>query len=118
MAFVLHLIDAADVADAEGAQSFVAQEYGKPPLRSDKFAAFVQEVTRKYPDLSEEDLDGDDDRNLWEEGIDSESTYGLVKELVVKVEVIDEAILADLIGAAAKCGLKLYDEEGEVLYGD
>ncbi len=117
MAFILHLIDATDVTNAKEAQRFVSQERGKPPLNNTKFSSFFQEITEKYPDLSEEDLDGDDDRNLWEEGLDSDTSYGLVKELVVKVDITDEAVVDDLVNTAVKCGLKLYDKEGEIVYG-
>lgn len=44
------------------------------------------------------------------------ASYGKVKELVVKEEVTDEAVVAALVAAAVKNGLKLYDAEGQVVY--
>jgi hypothetical protein len=116
MAYILHLIDSQDVNDADAAERFIEQQRNRPPSANSKFTAFVKDVLRTYPDLSEEDLDGDNDDNLWEEGIDDRASYGDVKELVVKVEVTDETVVAALVAAAVKSGLKLYDSEGQVVY--
>lgn len=115
MAFILHLLDTHDVTDAAAAEAFLDAQRKLPPAANSKFVAFVQDVTQTYPDLSEEDEDGDNDENLWEEGLDDLASYGKVKELVVK-EIIDEAAVAVLVAAAVKQGLKLYDSEGEVVY--
>jgi hypothetical protein len=115
MAFILHLIDAPDVTTPEAAVQFIDEQRDLPPVNNPKFCTFVSDITGKYPDLSEDDDDGDNDENLWEEGIDDKASYGNVKELVVSVD-IDEDTLADLIDTAVKNGLRLYDEEGEVLY--
>jgi hypothetical protein len=53
---------------------------------------------------------------IFGEGLDDRASYGKVKELVVKVDLTDEAVLAALIAAATRSGLKLYDSEGQVLY--
>jgi hypothetical protein len=116
MAYILHLIDAPEVSDAQEAEAFISRQYDEPASSNEKFSAFVRDIVEIYPDLSEEDEDGDSDENLWEEGLDSEASYGRVKELVVSVELTDEAVLAALVSAAVKNGLKLYDSEGEVLY--
>lgn len=116
MAFILHLLDAGEVHDAAAAEAFIAGQRSLPPGPNSKFTAFVQEVTVVYPDLSEEDEDGDNDENLWEEGLDDRASYGKVKELVVKVDVTDESVVAFLVSVAQKNGLKLYDSEGEVVY--
>lgn len=117
MGYILHLIDAPGVASATEGGAFISGERGKPPAANHKFKLFVQEITKAYPDLSEDDLDGDDDGNLWEEGLSEEADYGRVKELVVKVDLTDETVVNELARVAALCGLKLYDEEGMVLYG-
>lgn len=116
MAFILHLLDAEHVQDAEQARNFIDQQHPLAPAVNPKFRAFVDDISSTYPDLSEDDLDGDDERNLWEEGLDSEASYGQVKELVVKSDLADEAMLDALVQAAARNGLKLYDSEGMVLY--
>ena len=116
MAFILHLLDAQDVNDADAAEAFVDAQRGLPPSTNSKFSAFYADITQTYPDLSEEDEDGDNDENLWEEGLDDRASYGNVKELVVKVDVTDETVVAALVAAAVKNGLKLYDSEGQVVY--
>ena len=116
MSYILHLIDAPDVTNAKEAGKFVSDQRALPPSDNPKFAAFVNDITEIYPDLSEDDEDGDGGENLWDEGIDALTDYGNVKELVVNVDLADEAVLAELIKAAVKNGLKLYDEEGEVVY--
>lgn len=116
MAHVLHLLDAAHIQGPAEAEKFISEQHALPAKESQKFDAFVQQVLQIYPDLSEEDEDGDNDENIWEEGIDGLASYGCVKELVLKVEVTDEAVVGALVNAAAKNGLKLYDAEGEVVY--
>lgn len=116
MAYILHLMDAPDVTDSDAAEEFIAGQQDLPPAANAKFSAFVSDITQTYPDLSEEDEDGDNDENLWEEGIDDEASYGKVKELVVKIDVTDEAVITALVKAAVRQGLKLYDAEGQVVY--
>jgi hypothetical protein len=116
VAYILHLIDAPDVADSDAAEQFISEQQELPPASNSKFVAFVSDIVQIYPDLSEEDEDGDNADNLWEEGIDDEASYGKVKELVVKVDLTDEAVVAALVRTAVKNGLKLYDSEGQVIY--
>lgn len=116
MAYILHLIDAPEITNSEEAEKFISDQQGQPPSDKPKFVSFVRDITEIYPDLSEEDEDGDNDENLWEEGIDGLTSYGNVKELVVKVEVTDATVMAALVKAAVKNGLKLYDSEGQVVY--
>jgi hypothetical protein len=116
MAYILHLIDAQEVSDSDSAEKFISEQRSIPPNSNGKFTAFVEGIATAYPDLSEEDEDGDNDENLWEEGLDDQASYGNVKELVVKVDVTDEAVVAALVASAVRCGLKLYDSEGQVLY--
>ena len=117
MGYIVHLLDAPSVSDAAAAQQFVAEQRALPPAAHDKFAAFVQAISPTYPDLSEEDEDGDNDDNLWEEGLDELPSFGAVKQLVVKVDLTDAAVVDALVAAACLCGLKLYDDEGQVVYG-
>lgn len=116
MGFILHLLDAPEISSAADAARFVEEQRHQPPGGNAKFAAFVRDITAVHPDLSEEDLDGDDERNLWEEGIDSDASYGRVKEIVVKVDLTDEAVVRAIREAAVRNGLELYDEEGQILY--
>ena len=116
MAYILYLIDASEITSPEDAEKFISDQRGVMRSENNKFVAFVKDITEIYPDLSDEDEDGDNDDNLWEEGVDGLASYGNVKELVIKVEVTDEGVVAALVKAAVKNGLKLYDSEGQVVY--
>jgi hypothetical protein len=116
VAYILHLMDAPSITTAEEADTYIDEQRSQSPSESPKFAAFVADITAVYPDLSDEDDDGDNDENLWEEGIDSEPSYGNVMELVVKMELTDAAVIDALVKAAVKNDLKLYDAEGQVVY--
>jgi len=76
MAFILHLIDSLDVSTVKAAEAFISGPGGKPSDPNPKLSKFVQTITATYPDLSEEDLDGDDDRNVWEEGLPNGLMFG------------------------------------------
>lgn len=116
MAYILHLIDAQDVENAISAEQFISQQRKIQPNSNAKFAGFFQDITATYPDLSAEDEDGDNEDNLWEEGLTDGASYGNVKELVIKTELTDATVITALIAAATQNGLKLYDAEGQVLY--
>ncbi len=116
MGFILRVIDAPLVTTPQEAEQFVQQSAGAAPSASGKFADFTRLITGQYPDLSEEDEDGDNDENVWEEGIDSAASEGGVKAIVVKEDVTDEALVHAIARAAVAAGLQLYDDEGQVLY--
>ena len=118
MGYILHLMDAPGVKTHEDADGFISEQRRLPPSENAKFRAFVRDITAIYPDLSEEDEDGDDNENLWEEGIDDRASYGDVKELVVKADLTDEAVVTALVSAAVANGLTLYDAEGQVVYAE
>ncbi len=116
MAFILHLIDAQEVIDSNSAERYISEQRNIPPNANRKFIAFVKDITTTYPDLSEEDDDGENDENLWEEGLDDKASYGNVKELVIKVGITDDVVVAALVASAVRCSLKIYDSEGQVVY--
>jgi hypothetical protein len=116
MAFILHVIDAPEIASVQAAESFISDQDGEPSEPNAKFSRFVDDITGTYPDLTEDDLDGDDERNVWEEGIADKETSGRVFELAVKEDLIDETVVAAIAHAALTSGLQLFDGEGMVLY--
>jgi len=111
MSFVLHLIDAPEVRTIKDADIFISNEQDKDSITSPKFSAFTAEIRSVYPDSR------DSNKNVWDEGLDESTDYGLVKELVLNVGLTDEALVMQLAATAASCGLLLYDSEGEVIYG-
>lgn len=116
MGYILHLLDTQGIDDADAAEQWLVAQHKLPPEPSPGFAAFVQQIQQTYPDLSDEDEDGDNEANLWEEGLDTAASYGKVKELVVKVDLTDQAVIAALAAAALQQGLILYDAEGQLIY--
>ena len=115
MGYILYLINEPGLRSAEAAEAFVEAARTQAPQPHPAFQQFVQRISERYPDLSEDDEDGDDPANLWEEGLDDRVSYGAVKELVVKIEITLEA-LQELVQVAHGLNLRVYDEEGQVLY--
>ena len=111
MSFVLHLLDAPAVRTTTDADSFIAREQDKDATVTPKFSAFTKEISGFYPDVEGAS------KNVWEEGLEETSDYGLVKELVLNVGLTDDALVERLAATASNCGLILYDSEGEVIYG-
>ena len=111
MSFILHLLDAPAVRNIKDADSFISNEQDKDAMITPKFSAFVKEISAFYPDIH------GDRENVWDEGLEESSDYGLVKELVIQVGLTDEKLVMQLAATARNCGLLLYDSEGEVIYG-
>lgn len=116
MAFILHLIDASEVTSVKAADQFLSEQERKSSERNPKFDAFVNDITKIYPDLSEDDLDGDDEHNVWEEGIADRTMTGRVIAIALKEDVTDEQLVTAIANAAVNSGLQLFDSEGLVLY--
>lgn len=116
MAFLLHLIDAPDARTPQDASDFLDRERGKTPAPNPKFASFREAITRTYPDLSDDDEDGDNDDNVWEEGLSDHASNGNVMSIALKEDLTDEALVAAIARAASANGLHCYDDEGQVLY--
>lgn len=116
MAFLLRLIDAPDVRTPQDASDFLERERGKAPAPNPKFASFREAITQTYPDLSDDDEDGDNDDNVWEEGLSDKASSGHVKSIALKEDLTDEALVAAIARAASANGLHCYDDEGQALY--
>lgn len=108
---VLHLLDAPKVRTINDADSFIASEQDKDPILTEKFSLFTKEISVFYPDTYGQS------GNVWAEGLEESSNYGLVKELVLNLSLVDEELVTQFIATANACGLLLYDSEGEVIYG-
>lgn len=111
MSFVLHLLDAPTARTIKDAELFIAREQNKDSTVTPKFSAFTREISTFYPDMEGAS------KNVWEEGLEEASDYGLVKELVLNVGLTDATLVERLAATASNCGLLLYDSEGEVIYG-
>ncbi|PTQ91163.1 hypothetical protein [Agitococcus lubricus] len=116
MAYMLALLDNTSLTTASQAAIFVAHQRQQAPINSKKFTQFVGLITQIYPDLSEEDEDGDNEENVWEEGLEVASSFGDVKLLVLKEAVTDLPLIQAICHCAQQVGLVVYDEEGQILY--
>lgn len=116
MASILHLIDAPEVTSVAAAERFISDQGGESSELNPKLSRFVDDITGTYPDLSDDDPDGDDERNVWEESIADKETSGRVFEIAIKEDSIDEAVVAAIAHAALSSGLQLFDARGMVLY--
>lgn len=115
-AALLQLINNAAIQTPQEAEIFLGQERQKPAASHPKFLAFYTAITQAYPDLSEEDEDGDNDENIWEEGLSATASHGNILTIAVKMDLITEPVLHSIVRAAAATGLHCYDEEGQILY--
>jgi hypothetical protein len=116
MTLQLRIIDAPDAHTPQDAERFLMQELGKPATANPKFAYFHETITRHYPDLTDEDDDGDNDDNVWEEGLTPHPSHGNVKHLALKADLVDETLIGAIARAASAAGLQCYDDEGQILY--
>lgn len=116
MAFLFRIIDAPEARTPQDASDFLDQERGKAPAPNPKFASFREAIARTYPDLSDEDEDGDNDDNVWEEGLNDHASNGNVKSIALKEDLTDEALVKAIVRAAISNGLHCYDDEGQMLY--
>jgi hypothetical protein len=116
MAFILHLIDSPEVTTVKAAEIFLVGAKDESSVPNPKFAAFVESITAAYPDLSEADEDGDDDENVWEEGLPADRMTGRRFAIALKEELTDPDLVKAMAKAAAGAGVQLFDAEGMVLY--
>lgn len=115
-ATVLFAIDDLRSATPQAAAAFVASELAKTPVRNAKFARFADIVGETYPDLSDHDPDGDNDDNIWVEGLDGAASNGDLKRLALKEHLADQALVLIVARAVVAAGLQLYDPNGQLLY--
>lgn len=116
MSFVLHFFHAPHVDSVEAATKYVYEHCDDDPPLEDRFRKFVELVTTVYPDLSAEDDDGDDERNLWPEGLDSEWGDEPVVNVGIKTDAVEEGVLSIVASKAVQAGLQMLDPQNAMLY--
>lgn len=116
MSFVLHSFHAPQVDSVAAATDYVYELCdGDPPL-ADRFRKFVELVTKVYPDLSEDDEAGDDERNLRPEGLQGDWGDEPVVNVGIKTDAVEEGVLSIVASKAIEAGLQMLDPRNAMLY--
>jgi hypothetical protein len=114
---MLHVLDAPRIKSQEAATAFIAKWADHDSgTAHPRISAFLQDILRKYPDLSGEDTDGEDDKNIWYEGFANNKPHAPVVTLVFKLAALNEQVLKFVRETAGRHGLHLFDAGGDVLY--
>ena len=111
MSFILQIFRGPAVKTVQEA---VAHIDSNPPAswgEQKRFAEFVDEVTRTYPNPGD-----DDDDSAWPEGLAAEGHVDAVYNFAVNLDWLDENLMAHVGHAAAKAGLKVLDPQNGLLY--
>jgi hypothetical protein len=116
MSFVLQFFDAPQADSVEKAVEHMDRSGDHDPAAAAKFERFVQLVTLLYPDLSEEDEDGDDDRNIWSEGLSGHERARPFFNVALKTHFVEEGILSIVASKAIMAGLQMLDPQNGMLY--
>jgi len=116
MSFVLQFFDAPQADSVEKAVEHMDRSGDHDPAAVAKFERFVQLVTLLYPDLSEEDEDGDDDRNIWSEGLSGHERARPFFNVALKTHFVEEGILSIVASKAIMAGLQMLDPQNGMLY--
>lgn len=116
MSFMLQFFHAPHVDSVDSAAHYVDGECDADPPLGERFAQFVDRVTTVYPDLSAEDDDGDDLRNLWPEGLDRHWGDEPVVNVGLKTDAVEEGVLSIIASKAAQSGLQMLDPQNAMLY--
>jgi len=118
MSFVLHIIDEPSIKTVQEAGNYIFGQKGERAEPNEKFSQFVQDITATYPDLTDEDEDGDNDENVWLDGLNGGITNSHVYVIGLKTVLVDSYLLSFIANAAAKNGLQIFDGQNGMFYRD
>jgi hypothetical protein len=116
MSFVLHFFHAPQVDSVASATEYVYELCDDDPPLADRFRKFVELVTAVYPDLSDDDEDGDDERNLWPEGLKGDWGDEPVVNVGIRTDAVEEGVLSIIASKAIQAGLQMLDPQNAMLY--
>jgi hypothetical protein len=116
MSLILQLFHAPQLRTLE--QAVAATDQSRPATAEEQalFKRFQMEITRVYPDLSEQDVDGDDDNNVWNDGLSLEDVQRAVCVIAPKTHCVGENLMAHIATAASKADLHVLDPQNALLY--
>ncbi len=118
MSFVLHLIDEPSIKTVQEAGNYIFSRKLERSKPNEKFSQFVQDITATYPDLTDEDEDGDNSENVWLDGLNGGITHSQVYIIGLKTDLVDSYLLLRIANAAAKNGLQILDGQNGMFYRD
>ena len=117
MSFVLRFFHAPHVTSVREAVTWADGRNSAAPIaRNPHFARFVERITEFYPDLSDDDGDGDG-HNLWPEGLVSDDHDGEVVNILINTDMFDEGVMSVIARHADEAGLRVLDEQNGLLFG-
>lgn len=117
MSFVLRFFHAPHVTTVREA---VAWADAQPDTRDGPnrhFADFVARISEFYPDLSSDDDEGEESRNLWPEGLVSDEHDGPVVNVLINPDMLEPGVMAAIATHADAAGLRVLDEQNGLLFG-
>ena len=115
MSFALTFFHAPEVATVDGAARWLEQAPRELSEPSTRYAAFVTEVSKFFPDLSDEE-DDTGERNLWPEGLNGIPVRDPFVNLAVNLDMLDPGVMSVIAASAARAGLSILDDQNGLLY--
>ena len=109
MSFILQLFHGPAVKTLPEAVAHTDRDAPASPDDQKRFAAFVAEVTRAYPNSDDED-------SAWPEGLTPDGHEWATYNFAVNLDHLDENLMAHIGRAAANAGLKILDPQNGLLY--
>lgn len=116
MSFVLQLFHAPQLESVDAAVAYIERGGNGDQAPAERFARFVAAITQVYPDRSGEDEDGDDESNIWPEGVVAVVPTAAFVNIAVKTDAVDLKTLATIADKARAAGLQMLDPQNAMLY--
>lgn len=115
MSFTLTFFHAPEIGTVDEAARWMERAPRELPEPSTRYAAFVAEVSKFFPDLSDEEDDAGD-RNLWPEGLQGIAVRDPFVNVAVNLDMLDTGVMSVIAASAARAGLSILDEQNGLLY--
>jgi hypothetical protein len=123
MSYVVHVFSAAPQDSPQQAQVLVDSASMTPAADADavlaRLCAFIDALSARYPDLSDRDPDGENDRNAWPEGLPQASAAAAARGVLsigLKAHLAGTGLMTAIAHAAADQGLQVLDPQDGALY--
>ena len=118
MSFVLRFFHAPHVTTVRDAIAWAdGRRSAEPIARNLHFSRFVESITEFYPDLSGDDDESANCRNLWPEGLESDDRDGAVVNILINADMLDDGVMSVIARQASGAGLQGRDMQGGRLCG-
>lgn len=114
MSFILHIIDCPTATTVNAASHHVYDEEITSTVQNEKFLRFAKLVSKLYPEC--EDDEGDNDDNIWSEGLPDGIGTEAVLTIAVKTDLVESQIMSNIAHAAVDAGLQILDPQNAMLW--